>query len=248
MTDRQTAARARRFRDRSEAGRVLAEQLRPYAGRDDVVVLALPRGGVPVAYQVATELGVPLDVFLVRKLGIPGQEELAFGAIATGGTRVLNKELIERLDLPPEWIEAIDAKERRELERRERAYRGDRPPPDLAGRTVILVDDGLATGSTMLAAVQAVREDDPAKVVVAVPIADPEVCAGLEAVADDVVCASTQRPMRAVGAWYDDFSQTTDDEGRELLARAHRPLAAPEPEADGAIRPLTGGRGDYDSL
>src|SRR4051794_38932474 len=225
----------RRFRDRAEAGRLLAERLHQYAGRDDVAVLGLPRGGVPVAFEVARALGAPLDVFLVRKLGVPRHEELAFGAIATGGTRVLNEEVVESLGIPLEWIEAIDAKERRELERRDRAYRGERPPPDLAGRTVILVDDGLATGSTMLAAVRAVREDDPAKVVVAVPIADPEVCAGLEAVADEVVCASTQRPMRAVGAWYDDFSQTTDDEVRELVARAHPPPAAPGPEADGAI-------------
>jgi len=216
------ATSVKRFRDRTEAGRLLAERLRHYAGRDDVVVLGLPRGGVPVAYEVARELGAPLDVFVVRKLGVPGHEEFAFGAIATGATRVLNKEVIERLELPPEWIEAIDAKERRELERRERAYRGDRPPADLAGRTVILVDDGLATGSTMLAAVQAVRQDDPAKVVVAVPVADPEVCAGLEAVADEVVCALTPKPMRAVGAWYEDFSQTSDDEVRQLLARARR--------------------------
>jgi predicted phosphoribosyltransferase len=208
------------FRDRAEAGRVLAEQLRRFAGRDDVVVLGLPRGGVPVAYEVARELGAPLDVFLVRKLGVPGHEELALGAIATGGTRVLNRELIEQLGLPPELIEAIEARERQELERRERAYRGDRPPPDLKGRTVILVDDGLATGSTMLAAVHAVRQYDPARVVVAVPVADPEVCASLEQVADEAVCAITPQPMRAVGMWYGDFSQTTDDEVRELLARA----------------------------
>ncbi|MEA2247478.1 MAG: hypothetical protein QOH46_2007, partial [Solirubrobacteraceae bacterium] len=189
----------------------------------------------------------PLDVFLVRKLGVPEHEELALGAIATGGTRVLNTDLIERLDLPAEWIEAIDARERRELERRERAYRGERPPPDLTGRTVILVDDGLATGSTMLAAVQAAREDDPARVVVAVPVADPGVCAGLEAVADEVVCAMTPRPLRAVGAWYEDFSQTTDDEVRELLDRARRPPPEPSPAAEGAIRPLRG-LADYDEL
>jgi predicted phosphoribosyltransferase len=154
---------AQRFRNRAEAGRQLAEHLSEYRGRDDVVVLGLPRGGVPVAFEIARELDVPLDVFLVRKLGVPGHEEVALGAIATGGTRVLNKQLIESLDIPPEWIEGIDAKERRELERRERVYRGDRPPPDLAGTTVILVDDGLATGSTMLAAVQAIRQDDPAR-------------------------------------------------------------------------------------
>jgi predicted phosphoribosyltransferase len=242
------ATGARHFRDRAEAGRVLAERLRRYAGRDDVVVLGLPRGGVPVAFEVARELGVPLDVFLVRKLGVPGHEELAFGAIATGGTRVLNTELIERLALPPEWIEAIDARERRELERRERAYRGDEPPPDLAGRMVILVDDGLATGSTMLAAVRAIREDDPARIVVAVPVGDPGVCARLETVADEVVCAITPRPLRSVGSWYEDFSQTSDDEVRDLLARARRPPPSPPPDTAGAIRPLTGARDDYDAL
>jgi erythromycin esterase-like protein/predicted phosphoribosyltransferase len=248
VADGHNTAQATRFRDRAEAGSRLAGQLRQYAGRDDVVVLGLPRGGVPVAYEVASELGVPLDVYLVRKLGLPGHEELAFGAIATGGVRVLNKELIERLGLPPEWVEAIDAKERRELERRERAYRGERPPPDLAGRTVILVDDGLATGSTMLAAVQAARQDDPAKVVVAVPVAAPEVCETLRQVADEVVCAATPQPMRAVGLWYEDFSQTSDDEVRELLARARRPQASDSLDADGAVHRLTGARTDFDSL
>src|SRR2546423_120561 len=157
-----------RFRDRAQAGRLLAERLREYAGRDDVVVLGLPRGGVPVAFEVARALGAPLDVFLVRKLGVPGHEELAFGAIATGGTRVLNEEVVESLGIPLEWIEAIDAKERRELERQDRAYPGERPPPDLAGRTVILVDDGLAAGSAVLAARRAAREDDPARAAVAV--------------------------------------------------------------------------------
>src|SRR3954464_2850355 len=174
-----------RFRDRSEAGRLLAERLRPPAGRDDVVVLGLPRGGVPVAHEIAQALDAPLEVFVVRKLGIPEHEETAFGAIATGGTRVLNRPLLDRLALPAEWIEAIEAKERRELERRERAYRGDRPPPDLAGRTVILVDDGLATGSTMVAAVRAARQDEPERVVVAVPVAPPEVAAALEEEADE---------------------------------------------------------------
>jgi erythromycin esterase-like protein/predicted phosphoribosyltransferase len=236
---------ARRFRDRIEAGRLLAEHLRRYAGRDDLVVLGLPRGGVPVAFEVAHALEAPLDIFLVRKLGVPGHEELALGAIATGGTRVLNKQLIESLDIPPVWIEAIDAKERRELERRERAYRGERPPPDVAGKTVILVDDGLATGSTMLAAVHAIRADDPARVVVAVPVADPEVCAGLRSVADEVVCLSTPQPLQAVGLWYQDFSQTADDEVRELLARARRPQPARGPEA---VRELTGTERDYDPL
>jgi erythromycin esterase-like protein/predicted phosphoribosyltransferase len=246
VSQRQTETDVRRFSDRSDAGRLLAERLRHYAGRDDVVVLGLPRGGVPVAYEVASELDAPLDVYLVRKLGVPGHEELALGAIATGGVRVLNKELIERLDLPAEWVEAIDAKERRELSRRERAYRGDRPPPDLAGRVVILVDDGLATGSTMLAAVHAVRQDDPAKVVVAVPVAAPEVCAALQSVADEVVCAVTPQPMHAVGLWYDDFSQTTDDEVRELLARALQPPVSTGLD-EGALHRLTGAR-DLDPL
>src|SRR3954468_13810870 len=158
------------FRDRAHAGRLLAERLRRYAGRDDVVVLGLPRGGVPVAHEIATALDAPLDVFMVRKLAVPGHEEYALGAIATGGIRVLDTALIERLGLPAEWIEAIDAKERRELHRRERAYRGDRPPPDIAGRTVILGDDGLATGSTMLAALEAARADEPARLVAAAPV------------------------------------------------------------------------------
>jgi erythromycin esterase-like protein/predicted phosphoribosyltransferase len=241
-TDETTATK--RFRNRTEAGRLLAEQLRRYAGHDDVVVLGLPRGGVPVAYEIAQALDAPLDVFVVRKLGVPGHEELAFGAIATGGTRVLNRPLVEAIDLPADWIEAIDARERRELERRERVYRGDAPPPELAGKTVILVDDGLATGSTMVAAVQAVRQDEPAAIVVAVPVADPEVCSALGAIADDVVCLTTPQPLHAVGRWYEDFSQTTDDEVRDLLARARRP----EPAGLGAIRELTGQARDYDVL
>jgi erythromycin esterase-like protein/adenine/guanine phosphoribosyltransferase-like PRPP-binding protein len=236
---------ARRFRDRTEAGELLADELRQYAGRDDVLVLGLPRGGVLVGFEVAQALDAPLDVFLVRKLGVPGHEELAFGAIATGGTRVLHKQVVESLTIPPEWIEAIDAKERRELERRERIYRGDQPPPDVAGKTVILVDDGLATGSTMLAAVYATRADDPARVVVAVPVGDREVCEGLRVVADEVVCLSTPQPLHAVGLWYEDFSQTTDDEVRELLARARRPPPARGPEV---VLELTGSERDYDPL
>jgi predicted phosphoribosyltransferase len=214
----------RLFRDRREAGRLLAGRLGAYAGRDDVLVLGLPRGGVPVAFEVAAALDAPLDLFLVRKLGLPGHEELALGAIAGGGTRVLNKQLVDRLELPAEWIEAIDAKERRELERRERAYRGDRPPPDVAGRTVILVDDGLATGSTMLAAVSALRTQGPERIVVAVPVADPGVCATVGREADEAICLLTPQQLHAVGAWYEDFSQTGDDEVRELLARARRPM------------------------
>jgi predicted phosphoribosyltransferase len=176
-----------------------------------------------VAFEVARGLDLPLDVFVVRKLGVPGHEELAFGAIATGGIRVLNERLIESLGLSGEWIEAIDAREQRELGRRERLYRADRPPPDLAGRTVILVDDGAATGSTMSAAVEAVREDDPARVVVAVAVADARVCAALRAAADELVCLQMPGSLRAVGVWYEDFSQTSDDEVRELLTGARRP-------------------------
>jgi erythromycin esterase-like protein/predicted phosphoribosyltransferase len=233
------------FHDRAEAGRKLAAQLGRYAGRRDVVVLGLPRGGVPVAFEIAQALDAPLDVFLVRKLGLPGHEEHAFGAIATGGVRVLNEPLLEQLELPSEWIEAIDARERRELERRERVYRGDRPPPDLAGRTVMLVDDGLATGATMLAAVHAVRLDDPAEVVVAVPVAAPEVCGALRAEADEVVCLLTPEQLGAVSLWYEDFTQTSDVEVSDLLARARRPPSAHMPDS---IRPLTGEISDYDWL
>jgi putative phosphoribosyl transferase len=213
-----------RFGNRAEAGGLLGERLREYAGRDDVVVLALPRGGVPVASEIARALDAPLDVFTVRKLGVPGHEELALGAIATGGIRVLNMQLIGSLNIPLEWIETIDARERRELERRERAYREGRPPPALAGHTVILVDDGLATGSTMRAAVHAVREQEPTRVVVAVPVADPDVCKALRGVADDVVCLITPEPLRAIGVWYKDFSQTTDGEVRAQLTRARARL------------------------
>jgi erythromycin esterase-like protein/predicted phosphoribosyltransferase len=234
-----------RFRDRTDAGRLLAERLRAYAGRDDVVVLGLPRGGVPVAAEVARVLDLPLDVVAVRKLGVPGHRELAFGAIATGGMRVINKQLVASLNLPLEAIEAIDAEERRELDRQERAFRGDRPPPDLTGRTAILVDDGLATGSTMTAAVQAARQEEPARIVVAVPVADPDVCEELRSVADEVTCLQTPRPLRSVGRWYEDFSQTSDDEVRELLAHARRPPAE-GPLA--GLRPVTGAAGDHDEL
>jgi putative phosphoribosyl transferase len=210
-----------RFRDRAAAGRLLGETLRHHAGRPDVVVLALPRGGVPVGFEVARALRAPLDVFLVRKLGVPGHEELALGAIASGGVRVLNRELIDALGLSAERLERIDARERRELERRERSYRDARPAPELEGRTVIVVDDGLATGSTMMAAVAAIRAKRPAAVVVAVPVADPEVCEAVGAAADEAVCLRAARPLGAIGYYYADFSQTSDAVVRELLAAAH---------------------------
>ena len=209
-----------RFRNRREAGRLLAAKLTAYAKRPDVIVLALPRGGVPVAYEVAQALEAPLDVFLVRKLGMPGHEEYALGAIATGGVRVINQDLVQALRLPPATIEAIAAREQQELERRERVYRGDHPPPDVRGRTVILVDDGLATGATMHAAVKALRQQGAGRVVVAVPIAPPDTCDQLREAVDDIVCAVTPEPFHAVGLWYEDFSQTTDDEVRDLLARS----------------------------
>jgi erythromycin esterase-like protein/predicted phosphoribosyltransferase len=234
-----------RFRDRAEAGRLLADRLREYAGRDDVIVLALPRGGVPVAFEIAKALAAPLDVFVVRKLGVPGHEELALGAIASGGVRVVNRRLVETLAIPADWVEAIEAKESRELARRERNYRGERPPPELAGRTVILVDDGLATGSTMLAAVRAVKQERPARVVVAVPVAPQEVCAALRSEADEVACLLTPAAFQSVGTWYDDFSQTSDEEVRALLQRSRQPPAAAPPDT---IRELTGAASDYDPV
>jgi len=211
--------RPQRFRNRNDAGRQLAEKLAAYADRPDVLVLALPRGGVPVGYEVSRALGAPLDVFLVRKLGVPGYEELAMGAVASGGVRVLNDEIVRGLGISEHGIDVAVAREMEELARRERLYRGDRPPPDVAGRTVILVDDGLATGATMRAAVAALREQQPTRIVVAVPTASPDTCEVLKAEADDVVCAMTPEPFLAVGHWYEDFTQTTDDEVRELLAR-----------------------------
>jgi putative phosphoribosyl transferase len=208
-----------RFRDRAEAGRRLAESLREYAGRDDVIVLALPRGGVPVAYEVAKELGAPLGIFVVRKLGVPGHEELAMGAIASGGVLVLDDDLVRALGIDRSQLERAVAAEARELRRREAAY-GVRELPELAGKTVILVDDGLATGASMKAAALAVRRLNPARVVVAVPVAAAETCDEFRDVVDEIVCLVTPAPFRAVGLWYEDFSQTSDDEVRELLARA----------------------------
>ena len=218
---------ARAFRDRSDAGQRLATQLTSYANRPDVLVLALPRGGVPVAFEVAQALNAPLDVFLVRKLGLPGQEELAMGAIATGGVTVLNSAVVDTLRISDDVIDQVAAQEQRELERRERLYRGDRPPPDVRGKTVILVDDGLATGATMYAAAAALRELGPSRIVVAVPTAAPETCDAFRDAVDEIVCAITPDPFYAVSLWYEDFSQTTDDEVRELLARSH-PTAARE--------------------
>jgi predicted phosphoribosyltransferase len=225
------------FRDRAHAGRRLGEKLRHYSNRSDVLVLALPRGGVPVAYEVARALNAPLDVFLVRKLGFPGQEELAMGAIASGGARVLNTSLLQRLHVPAETIDAVAAKELRELERRERAYRGASPPPSVRGRTVILVDDGLATGATMHAAAAALRAQEPARIVVAVPVGAPSSCEEFGEAVDEVVCAETPEPFLAVGQWYDDFSQTTDEEVREILerSRAEHPANAASRRRDAAV-------------
>jgi erythromycin esterase-like protein/predicted phosphoribosyltransferase len=248
----------RPFRDRSDAGRLLASKLAAYANHPDVLVLALPRGGVPVAYEVARALGAPLDVFLVRKLGVPGHEELAMGAVATGGVRVLNDQVVHALHIPDYVIDAVAAQEQQELARRERLYRGGRPPPDVRGRTVILVDDGLATGATMHAAIKALRLLQPDRLVVAVPTAAPEACEALRAEVDEVICAITPEPFYAVGLWYEDFSQTTDEEVRDLLARRQLPeerQATPsttDTTLMEAVRqsahPLTGAAQDYDPL
>jgi predicted phosphoribosyltransferase len=208
------------FRDRHDAGRCLAEKLTRYGNRPDVIVLGLPRGGVPVADEVARALSAPLDVFLVRKLGVPGHEELAMGAIATGGTRVLNPDVIEAWRVSEAAIAAVEMAERRELARRERLYRGTRPPPEIRGMTVILVDDGLATGSTMRAAAEALRCREPARLVAAVPVAAAATCLELSDIVDEVVCSITPDVFYAVGLWYEDFSPTTDNEVRDLLLEA----------------------------
>ncbi|RKH51149.1 phosphoribosyltransferase [Corallococcus sp. AB050B] len=217
------------FRDRVDAGRALGQRLRVLlGGGGDLLVLALPRGGVPVGFEVARILGVPLDVFMVRKLGTPGHEELAMGAIATGGVTVLNASVVRRLGIPKSAIAAAAEREARELVRREHLFREGRPPARVEGRTVILVDDGLATGSTMRAALRALRQHGPARVVVGVPVGAPETCAEFEREADAVVCVHTPAPFYAVGQWFEDFTQTTDDEVRELLARAaHGEESAP---------------------
>jgi putative phosphoribosyl transferase len=218
------------FRDRIDAGQQLAARLKHYADRRDVLVLALPRGGVPVAYEVARELKAPLDVFLVRKLGVPGHEELAMGAIASGGVRVVNQDLVNYLGIPVDVIDAVALGELQELERRERAYRGGRPPPDVKDHIVILIDDGLATGSTMRAAATALHLEKPKRIVIAVPVSSRETCDEFRSDVDEIVCAYTPTHFQGVSLWYEDFSQTSDEEVREILKRSTQPqhqVAAP---------------------
>lgn len=210
------------FSDRFDAGRYLASRLGHYAHRPDVVVLGLPRGGVPVAYEVARALDAPLDVFIVRKLGVPGHEELAMGAIATGAVRVLNPEIIRALQIPNDVVDRVTEVELEELRRREREYRGNRPPPRVHGQTAILIDDGLATGASMRAAVSALRRQEPAHLVVAVPTAARDTCADFQPLVDEIVCATTPEPFLGVGRWYEDFSQMSDEEVRDILQRAWR--------------------------
>lgn len=214
----------RRFRNREQAGRALAERLTSYANRSDIVVLALPRGGLPVGAEVAAALRAPLDVFVVRKLGTPGQPELAMGAIASGGVRVLNEDVLQVLNVTSDAIDHVAAVEQRELERRERLYRAGRPFPSIADQVVILVDDGLATGSTMRAALKAVRQHRPSKVAVAVPAGAAETCEDFRHEADEVVCVIAPRAFNAVGAWYEEFPQISDDEARDILDKASREL------------------------
>jgi len=212
------------FANRTEAGRLLAEKLVTYAGRDDLIVLGLPRGGVPVAYEVAKRLGAPLDVFIVRKLGVPGFEELAAGAIASGGVRVLNDDVMRAIPHADETIEAVTTRETAELERREHEYRDGRPAPELRDRIVILIDDGLATGATMRAAVKALRQSYAAKIVVAVPVGPPDTCHEIEEEADETICLSTPEFFQAVGQYYEDFSQTSDQDVRDLLSQAAKEM------------------------
>lgn len=216
-----------RFSNRSEAGRILAAKLLGYEGRGDAVVLALPRGGVPVGFEIARRLCLPLDVLIVRKLGVPGHEELAMGAIATGGVRLLNRQLIAAFGISPEGVMEVERKEQAELTRRERSYRGERPPLDVAGKTVILVDDGIATGSTMLAAILSLRQRGIARLIVAAPVAPDDVVRHLRGQADEVVCAVIPQDFGGVGWWYDDFSQTGDEEVHRLLDAAQNNHDAP---------------------
>ena len=215
----------RRYRNRTDAGRRLAAQLEKYADRPDVLVLALPRGGVPVAFEVAEALHAPLDVFVVRKLGLPAHPELAIGAIASGGVRIVDQSALRRFGVTDEQLAAVAAGEEQELERREQQYRDARPFPDVEGRTVILIDDGLATGATMAAAATALRAGQPARLVVAVPVAAAETCQAFRGLVDEVVCGATPEPFHAVGLWYEDFSQTSDEEVSDLLARARHAQA-----------------------
>lgn len=217
---------SRRFHDRKQAGQQLAAALDAYKGRKDVIVLGLPRGGVPVAAEVAQSLGVPLDIFTVRKLGVPGREELAMGAIATGGARVLNRQIINQLGISQDKIDAVTDAEKRELARREAAYRTGRSAPSLRGKTVIVVDDGLATGSTMSAAVRGIKQQHPAKIIVAVPTGSDSGCYVLGHAADELVCLMTPRDFRAVGEWYDVFDQTEDATVQRLLEEAHQRMTA----------------------
>jgi putative phosphoribosyl transferase len=223
-----------RFEDRRDAGRRLAAKLNRYTGERDLLVLALPRGGVPVAYEIAQALSAPLDVFLVRKLGVPGHEELAMGAIASGGVRVVNEDVMRSLQLEPRVLDLVAAKEEQTLREREHNYRGDRPRLNVRGRTVILIDDGLATGATMRAAIRALRKQEPKRLVVAVPVAPPETCHEIEPEVDEIVCWMTPHMFLGVGRWYDDFSQTTDEEVRELLGRTTQQ----RPQSDRDVRPL----------
>ncbi len=208
------------FKDRVDAGKKLAKELSKYANRSDVLILALPRGGVPVAFEVAKELNVEVDIFIVRKLGVPGNEELAMGAIASDDVRVLNEDIISSFQIPDRVIAVVAANELREIERRERAYRKNRPKPEIGGKTVILIDDGLATGATMRAAVEALKTKSPAKIIVAVPTAAADTCMFFKEKVDEVICVATPEPFYGVGAWYGDFSQTTDEEVCELLDKA----------------------------
>lgn len=209
------------FRDRKDAGRYLADRLQKYAHQPDTLVLGLPRGGIVVAYEIAMELGLPLDVFLVRKLGVPGYEELAMGAIASGGTRILNQDVIRNIQISADDIKNVAAREEKELMRRERAYRNNRPRPEIKDQTIIIVDDGLATGATMRAAVTALRKQSPHKIVVAVPVASNDTCNEFRAEVDEILCGLTPTFFNAVGAWYENFTQTTDDEVVSLLEKAH---------------------------
>lgn len=219
------------FPDRVTAGLALAKELAAYRNQPGLLVLGLPRGGIPVAHALATELGAPLDVLNVRKLGVPGHEELAFGAIASGGLRVLNDEIVREIGLSPQTIDDVTSRERAELERRDRLYRRDRPPVEMSGRVVVLVDDGLATGSTMRAAIGAVRTTGPKRLIVAVPVAPADTCEELRAEVDEVHCLTTPEPFYAVGPWYADFTPTTDEEVRRLLDDSAKANAARAPGA-----------------